>query len=303
VTTSRRSLQPGPRARARVLGSTLWILGSWLWVLLLGCGRGPDGAGAREVVDARGKAVRVPARPQRIVSILPSATELLFAAGAGGQIAGVTTWCLHPPEARAKPKVGALVVDGERLAALKPDLIVTTERMTRQATSDLEAAGYPVYSIDPTSFPSIAETLRRLGALTGHAEEAGRAADALMARVEAVRPAPGPTVYFEHSAEPLGTTGPESFVGDLLRRAGARNVFDGGFRLVDWESVLARDPEVILVSHDRRDLERRAGWAGLKAVKAGRVHYVDKMLYIYPTPRLAEGLEEAARLLRDAKGP
>jgi iron complex transport system substrate-binding protein len=215
----------------------------------------------------------------------------------------VTTWCLHPPEAQAKPKIGAIVVDGERLAAVKPDLIVTTERMTRQTTADLEAAGYTVYSIDPLGFASIAETIRTLGEITGHGEEAARAAGALMARVEAVKAAPGLSVYFEHSAEPLGTTGPESFVGDLLRRAGGRNVFDGGFRLTDWESVLARDPEVILVSHDKRDLERRAGWANLKAVKAGRVHYVDKMVYIYPTPRLVAGLEEAARLLRDAKDP
>jgi iron complex transport system substrate-binding protein len=274
-----------------------------LAALLAGCGRAEDPGPRREVVDSRGKTVRIPAPPKRIVSILPSATELLFAAGAGGQVAGVTTWCLHPPEARAKPKIGALVVDGERLAAIRPDLVVTTERMTRQTTADLEAAGYTVYSIDPVGFASIAETLRRLGDITGHAEEAARVADEMMARVEAVKAAPGPTVYFEHSAEPLGTTGPESFVGDLLRRAGGRNVFDGGFRLVDWESVLARDPDVILISHDKRGLESRAGWAGLKAVKAGRVHYVDKMLYIYPTPRLAEGLEEAAKLLRDAKSP
>lgn len=273
-------------------------------LLLLGCG--PSGAAGptKDFVDARGKTVRIPWPPKKVVSILPSATELLFAAGAADQVAGVTTWCLHPPEALKKPKIGAIVVDGERLAAIKPDLILTTERMTRQTTSDLEAAGYAVYSLDPVDFPSIAESLRRVGELTGHAEEAGKAAEAMLKRVEAVKPAsPGPSVYFEHSAEPLGTTGPDSFVGDLLRRAGARNVFDGGFRLTDWESVLARDPELILISHDRRDLDRRAGWANLKAVKAGRVYYVDKMLYIYPTPRLADGLEEAARLLRDAKTP
>ncbi len=269
---------------------------------MAGCGPSAPAEG-KLFTDARGKSVRIPFPPKRIVSILPSATELLFAAGAGGQVAAVTTWCLHPPEALKKPKIGAIVVDGERLAAVKPDLIVTTERMTRQTTADLEAAGYTVYSIDPVDVPSIADTLRRLGEITGHVEEAGRAAAAFLARVEAVKAAPGPSVYFEHSAEPLGTTGPESFVGDLLRRAGGRNVFEGGFRLVDWESVLARDPDVILVSHDRRDLDRRAGWANLKAVKAGRVHYVDKMLYIYPTPRLAAGLEEAARLLRDAKSP
>lgn len=241
--------------------------------------------------------------PARIVSLLPSATELLYAVGAGEQLVGISTACDHPPEALSKPRVGSLTVDVERLLALRADLVVINTRMTRQVARDLETRGMRVLSIDPGSFDEIARTMRHLGELTGHREEGARAADAFLARAAAVTAAPGPTFYFEHSAEPLGTTGPESYVGEALRRAGGRNIFDGGWRLNDWESVLARDPEVILIGHDAREgIERRVGWKNLKAVKAGRVHFVDKTRYVYPTPRLLEGLEEAARIFH-AKNP
>jgi len=274
-----------------------------LVLLLAACDRPPAVGPSRERVDSRGKAVRVPDPPRRIISLLPGATELLFAVGAGDQVAGVTTYCDYPEAAWSKPKIGDIVVNGEALAALRPDLVVTTERLTRQSTADLERAGYAVFSIDPMSFEGIAETLRLLGGLTGHATEGTKAADEFLARVRALEVPAGPKVYFEHSADPLGTTGPESYAGEAIRRAGGRNVFDGGWRLVDWESVLAKDPEVILVAHEKREgLERRVGWRDLKAVKSGRVHFVAKENYVYPAPRLLRGLEEASRLFH-AKDP
>ncbi len=270
-------------------------------VLVLGCERpaGPP-AETRPFTDSRGMTVRVPHPPRRIVSIAPSTTELLFAVGAGEQVAGVTTYCDWPAGAKAKPKVGDIVVDAERLAALAPDLVLTAYAVTRQTTADLESRGHVVFAVDPRTFEEIASALALLGGITGHAEEGARAAEALRARVGAVRPAPGPTFYFEHSAHPLGTTGPETYAGEALRRAGGRNVFDGGWRTVEWESVVARDPEVILIAHDRREgLERRAGWRDLKAVRAGRVRFVPKEHFVYPTPRLADGLETAAGIFHE----
>ncbi len=237
------------------------------------------------------------------MSLAPSTTELLFAVGAGSQVAGVTTYCDWPPEAKSKPTVGNIVLDLERLVSLQPDLIVTARSITQKTTADLEARGYRVFPIDPEDFDGIALALRTLGEMTGHAAEGEKAAAALLARVRAVAPPAGPTFYFEHSPDPLGTTGPDSYLGRALAQAGGRNIFEGGWRLVEWESVLARDPEVILVAHDRLEgLERRAGWKGLKAVKSGRVHVVPKEHYVYPTPRLADGLEEAARIFH-AKNP
>jgi iron complex transport system substrate-binding protein len=273
----------------------------WLMLLAGSCSKPNDSSPAtRSFVDSRGKSVALAWPPRRIVSILPSATELLFAVGAGDQVAGVTTSCDWPPEAKAKPKIGSLVVDFERLATLKPDLVVTSWSMTRNTAIEIERKGYPVYSLESRSLEEIIASIRALGALTGHEPQAESCAAVLEARVKAVSAVPGPTFYFEHSGEPLGTTGPESYTGDALRRAGGRNIFEGGWRLIDWESVLAGDPEVILIAHDRKErFESRAGWSHLRAVKNQRVYFVAKEHFVYPTPRLADGLEEAARIFRE----
>ena len=272
-----------------------------LLVLLAGCSKPAEPpAATREFVDSRGKTVRIVYPPRRIVSIIPSTTELLFAVGAGGQVAGVTTWCDWPPEATSKPKIGDIVVDYEKLTALKPDVVVTYWSQTKKTSADIESKGIPLFSVEPHSFEEISRSLRMLGTMTGHEAEGEKAASELEARVKAVVAAPGPTVYFEHSPEPLGTTGPDTYAGDALRRAGARNIFEGGWHLIDWEAVMKRDPEVILITHDRKEeLERRAGWSNLRAVKNKRVYFVAKANYLYPTPRLVNGLEEAARIFRE----
>jgi iron complex transport system substrate-binding protein len=271
-------------------------------LLIVGCSKPTEAPVAkRDFVDARGKTVSIAFPPRRIVSIIPSTTELLFDVGAGEQVAGVTTYCDWPPEAKQKPKIGDVRVDFEMLAALKPDVVVTSWSATKKASAEIEGKGYALFSVEPRSFEEIAGSLRRLGALTGHEAEGERAAAALEARVKAVVAAPGPTVYVEHSPSPLGTTGPNTYMGDAIRRAGGRNVFEGGWQdLIDWETVMARDPEVILIVHDRKTgYESRAGWNNLRAVKNKRVYFVAKEHYMYPTPRLADGLEEAARIFRE----
>jgi iron complex transport system substrate-binding protein len=273
-----------------------------LLLLVVGCDRPPGTPGTgTPAVDSRGKTVLIPARPERIVSLAPSTTELLFDVGAGEQIAGVTTYCEFPPEARSKPKIGDLVLDLEKLSALRPDLVVTAWSLTQKTSADLEGRGYAVFGVDPQSFEDIAAALASLGTLTGHAQEGRKAAEALRSRVRAIAPFEGPTFYFEHSADPLGTTGPETYTGRALRQAGGRNIFDGAWlNAIDWEAVMARDPQVILIAHDRREgLERRAGWKKLRAVREGRVYFVPKEHYVYPTPRLVEGLEEASRLFHE----
>lgn len=272
-----------------------------LLVLLAGCSKPADPPPAtREFIDSRGKAVRIAHPPRRIVSIIPSATELLYAVGAGDQIAAVTTWCDWPPEAKAKPKIGDVVVDYERLATLRPDVVVTYWAQTKKTSGDIESKGIPLFSVEPHSFEEIIRALRMLGTMTGREAEGERAASALEARVKAVVAEPGPTVYFEHSPEPLGTTGPDTYTGDAIRRAGGRNIFEGGWKLIDWEAVMARDPEVILIAHYRKvEFENRAGWKNLRAVKNKRVYFVKLENYVYPTPRLADGLEEAARIFRE----
>jgi len=270
-------------------------------LLIVGCSKPAEPpAQTREFVDARGKTIKIAYPPKRIVSIIPSTTELLFDVGAGEQVSAVTTYCDWPPEAKQKPKIGDIRVDYEKLAALKPDVVVTSWSTTKKASAEIEGKGFALFSVEPRSFEEIVASLRKLGAMTGHEAEGERAAGALEARVKAVVASPGPTVYIEHSPEPLGTTGPDTYMGDAVRRAGGRNVFEGGWLLVDWEAVMSRDPDIILIAHDRKTgYESRAGWGNLRAVKNKRVYFVAKEHYMYPTPRLVDGLEEAARIFRE----
>lgn len=274
-----------------------------LFFLLVGCSKPaePPVAGpTRTFTDMRGKAVTIAWPPTRIVSTVPSLTELLYAVGAQEQLVGVTTYCIFPPEATKKPKVGSINVDYEALAGLKPDVVMTSVAVAHKSAAELESQGYRVFSVDPRTVAEIPKALRLLGALTDHAAEAEKAASAFEARAAAATKPPGPTVYFEHSGDPLGTSGPDSYAGDAIRLAGGRNIFDGGWKMIEWEAVLARDPEVILITHPRtQSLERRSGWSNLKAVKAGRVYFVSLENYLYPTPRLVAGLEEASRLLHE----
>jgi iron complex transport system substrate-binding protein len=269
-------------------------------LLLLGCDapRAEDPAATRTLVDDDGRSVTVRWPPERIITILPSATELVYAVGGEERLVAVTQYCTYPAAARDKPKVGSIIVDFERVAMMKPDLVLTTRRMTEQASKDLEAAGYPVFSVDPGGFEEVAAALRTVGMLTGSDARAEREAAALLERVGKVKPAKdGPTVYFESSPEPLWAAGMETHPGDVISRAGGRNIFEGGWRQVDWEIVLAADPEVILIAHDdRAGVEKRAGWKALRAVTSGRVHFVTREHFIYATPRLVIGLEEAAKV-------
>lgn len=248
----------------------------------------------------------IPENPRRIVSLLPSCTELLFAVGAGDRVVAVSDYCAFPPEAAGKPRIGGLTLDFERIAALDPDLIVTADDLHHRANRQLRDAGYAVLALDPKSFADVAQALRRLGVATGCAEGGERAAANLERRVaETVRrmeSARGrPTVYLEATAQPHAA-GPGMTGDELIRLAGGRNIVTethaGRWVPISWEAVLARDPEVVVVAHDYEPgPEARPGFAGLRAAKAGRVHRIDKAFVMFPTPRLAEGLELLARIL------
>ncbi len=243
----------------------------------------------------------------RIVSIVPSVTELLFAVGAGDRIVGVTTYCDFPPEAKQKDKVGDLVLNYERIVALRPDCVMSVDRMAHDSNRALRTMGIRVVEVYGESFEDIAGELRRLGRLTGNEArgevEARRLLDRVRAVEDRVRGRVQPTFFFESSHDPLWTATSRGYSGDAIRRAGGRNIFDDmpwTWGQISWELVLQRDPDVIFIAHgNTANLASRTGWDRLKAVRTGRVHVVPKEAFIYPTPRLVDGLELAARFLHE----
>lgn len=266
-------------------------------------------------VDDSGWTVTVVGSAQRVVSVSPGATEIVFALGAGKRLVGTCTYCDHPAAAKACPRVGDYANPSlEAIVAARPDLVVTGGPQ-RELVLHLRAAGIPTAALLPASIEGVLGNIRDLGHVLGR-EAAARALIARLrgriARVaDEVTKAPGaarPRVYFEIWADPFTAIGDATYPGELIRLAGGDNIARGApgdYPKLSAEAILAADPDVIILSHSDNsagplaEVARRPGWAGLKAVKTGRVYADLNMdLIVRSGPRLADGLEQLRSRLR-----
>lgn len=259
-----------------------------------------------------GRTLEVPAEPRRLVSLVPSVTEVLFALGLGDRVVGVTEFCTFPPEARAKPRVGGYAAPGvEAVVGLEPDLVFAAADSTPMATvSRLAEVGIAVYVVYPRDLASSAQTLRAIGAIAGAPEAGEGLAVALEGAVRQVSAAVAgrarPRVLLCVMVRPLVVAGQGTLADDLIRVAGGQNVVpQGPLRFPTWgaEAILAADPEVIVVSpHPGQDDPTGAfrAWPELRAVAAGRVVALEADWIHRPGPRLTLGLEALARTLHGA---
>lgn len=266
------------------------------------------------VVDDVGRVVTLAAPPRRIVSTTPSGTALLFALGAGDRVVGVTTFCTYPEAAKALAKIGDFsTLDYESIVALAPDLVVATWLEQRRAVERLEALGFEVLVLYPTTIDGMLESLLSLGKAIGR-EEAARELraslrerlGALDARVKAIPESRRPRVFVELTRSPLYTAGPGSTVDEAVRRAGGINVAAAvgkPFAVIARESVIESDPEIVLLGMEDgvsgeglRAVAAEPGFASLSAVKSGRVHRVDPGILFQPNHRLVDGIERLFQL-------
>jgi ABC-type hemin transport system substrate-binding protein len=242
---------------------------------------------------------------RRIVSLSPSVTENLFAIGAGGRLVGVTTACDFPEAAGRLPRVGDFRRPSwERILSLRPDAVLVESATLKPAdvASIRERAGCRVEVLAPRTVDDVVKNLRQLGQWCGLGRDTASLAGRLEARIAAVgrrvRGGTPPRVFVEVSESPLYAAGPVSFVDDLVRRAGGRNVVEvrEPFPMVSAEAVLKARVQVYVVASKavpgariQRPLARGA-----------RVVAVDPDWLFRPTARLVDGLEALARALRSA---
>ena len=271
----------------------------------------PAVAGAWSVTDPTGRRVMIETPPRRIVSLVPSVTELLFAIGAQDLLVGVTDFCDYPPAARQKPSVGGMLAPGlETLVQLKPDLVVATSAGNREETfTQVEQLRIPVYVVNPTRMADVLDLIARLGALTGRESAAARLAASLEARVDAVaarvKTLPRPRVLYVLWPDPLIVPGRGGLVSELLALAGGDSVTADAvqpYPRFSLEAAIARAPEVIiLASHGSgRGGVAREMWerfTSLPAIKNGRLYTADGNLLHRYGPRIVDGLEQLARFI------
>jgi len=259
---------------------------------------------------------RAPAR--RVVSIVPAATEMLFAIGAGSTVVGVGSFDRFPPVVRTLPSVGALLdPNTERILSLRPDLVVVYGSQSALQVQ-LERAGIRTFDYRHQGIDRVFQTIEELGAETGHASEAAHLVDDLRTRLDEVRarvagrPRPVTLLVFERqpgSLREVYASGGVGFLHEMLEIAGGANVFAG----VDRESVqpstemlLARAPEVVLevratgLIEDGDAEETTRAWSiltSVPAVRNGRVRLLTGDYLVVPGPRLADATEAIARAL------
>ncbi len=269
------------------------------------------------VTDQRGKEFQFEQPVQRIVSLAPSNTEILFAVGAGKQVVGRDTFSDYPAEAANVADIGGGfgALDTETILASTPDLVLAADLTPAEQIQALEDLGLNVFVLgNPTDLPGMYENLRTIAAVTGHVEETETLIASLEERVAVVEEklagvTERPLVLYElDGTDPNApwVPGPGTFVDTLLTMAGGNSMsatLDGAWVQVSLETIIEMDPEIILLGDalwggvTPEMVAARGGWEALTAVQEGKVYPFDDNLVSRPGPRMVDGLEALAEFL------
>lgn len=268
------------------------------------------------LTDGLGREVKLAGPAQRVVSLAPSNTEILFAIGAGSQVAGRDKLSDFPEAAKKVTDIGSTfdALNTELIVSLKPDLVIAAEINTPEQVKQLEGLGLTVYYLkNPLTLEEMYGNLEIVAQLTGHETEAATLIESLKARVAVVDAkiatvTDKPTVFYEldatDPAKPY-TAGKGTFITQLIDRAGGHNIASGidGYPQLSLEQVVAADPDFIILGDSAygitpESLASRPGWANLSAVKNKKIFPFDDNLVSRPGPRLVDALEQLAKLLR-----
>jgi len=276
----------------------------------------PSAASAQAITDDLGRPFVPRGRaPERIVSMAPNVTEILFALGLGGRIVGATRFCDHPPEARDLPRIGGLVDPNiEVIRSLDPDLVIAFRGNPLRLVDRVRKLGLPVFVLDiGAGLEDLASLIAKIGRVTWTDERAGELAAGLRRRVAAVDAAlegvpSRPKVFVLLYGQGLWTCGGESYLDDVIGRAGGTNVASAlpkKWALYKRERIIRDDPDVVFIlARSTADFEtgrdwlaRLAGVSAVSAVRSGRIYELDENAASRFGPRLVDVLERlAARL-------
>jgi iron complex transport system substrate-binding protein len=285
-------------------------------LLIAACSPASPASGTLTFTDGLGREITLEAPAQRVVSLAPSNTEILFAIGAGSQVVGRDEFSDYPAEAAAVESVGGSFGEysAEAIVALEPDLVLAAEINTPELVKQLEDLGLTVYYLkNPVTLEEMYTNLEIVGQLTGHdaadlvasLERRVAAVDEKVAQAEA-----RPTVFYEIDASDASkpyTYGPGTFGDLLIQRAGGVNLaalagIADPYPQVSLEQIVTTNPTIIVLGDSMwgvtpESVAARAGWESIDAVKNDQIFPFDDNLVSRPGPRLVDGLEQLAKLL------
>lgn len=267
------------------------------------------------IVDGMEREVVLPGPAQRIVSIAPSNTEILFAIGAGDQVVGRDEVSDYPPETLEVTSIGSTYgeLNTEVILALEPDLVLAATITSPEQVQTLEVLGIPIFLLaNPEDFSGLLENIRVVGILTGHEAEAEALAEQLDARIQLVTQTATDaglvSVFYEvDGTDPTApwTTGAGTFQDVLIGLVGGENIAAdiAGWGQMSLEEIVTRDPQVVIfgegpwVPTTVESYSDRSGWGEIAAVVDGRVYGIDTNWVDRPGPRLVDALEEMALMI------
>ena len=268
-----------------------------------------------EVIDQAGRTVRVEKLPEKIVSLAPSNTEILYALGLEDRLVGVTEYCNYPEAAQQKPKIGGYsTVDVEKVVAIQPDLILATNIHKDEIIPRLERLNFTVLLIAPQSVSEVLDSINLVGLVAGKTEEASHLTGEMEERIRAVTDKtsalPGeqrPRVFYVLWYDPISTVGAGTRINDLIVKAGGSNIAGDlpGYPDMSLEVVISKNPQVIIadVGHGTNEelnyqyalTEER--FKDIDARRNSRVYKINSDLVSRPSPRIIEGLEALAKFI------
>jgi iron complex transport system substrate-binding protein len=264
----------------------------------------------RQITDDAGRNVTLPERVERVITLAPNLTEIVFAVGAGDRLVGNTTYCNFPAEANNVARVGdTLHPSLERIIALRPQVVlISTASQLEVFTHQLQSQNIAVVVTDPHNLDGVFQSIEQIGTMLDHDLEAKTLVQQLRSRTTAVelavRGKVPVRVFYQVSGEPLYTAGRDAFVTDLMRRAGALSVtadVPGAWPRYSNESALAAKPDAIILptggSMGQANSSVADALRNSPAVLNGRVYKINDDLLSRPGPRAVQALEEMARAL------
>ncbi|MCA1053931.1 ABC transporter substrate-binding protein [Rossellomorea aquimaris] len=266
-----------------------------------------------KVKDALGDDISLESAPERIISLIPSNTEILYELGLGEEVVGVTDFDNYPKEVANKEKIGGMEFNVEKIISLDPDLVLAHESTAVSAKDGLDQlrdAGIKVFVVrDTQKIAEVYTIIENIGKLTGKTEEAEELVSSmkddlaeLKSKTEQVKQKKN--VYVEVSPAPeLYSPGQNTFINEMLELINAENAMGDqeGWIAVNQEEIIAKNPDVILTTYGYYDdkakdsVASRDGWQDITAVKEGQIVDVDSDLVTRTGPRLVEGVEEIAK--------
>jgi iron complex transport system substrate-binding protein len=267
------------------------------------------------IVDGLGRNITIEKIPQRIVSLSPSNTEILFALGLGDKVVGVTEYCNYPQAAATKPKIGGFsTVDIEKVVSLEPDLVLAANIHSKTVIPALEKLGLIVVALTPNSLPEVLDSITLIGKITGQNKQASKLVSDLRPRIEAITdktqtlsPNQRPRVFYITWHDPLMTAGKGTLADDVISSAGGQNIASdiSGDKTIDLETVIYRDPQVIVASLGMgtgEDLpwqyvQNEPRLKNTQALLNDRIYKIDGDLIHRPGPRIVEALEQMAHFI------